>query len=61
MQGLLSSCCAWTYYCGDFSCGAQALGHVRSVVVAPGLSGVGSVVVAPGLSSAGSAVVAPGL
>ena len=32
-QGLLSSCSAQASPCGDFSCGAQALGTRASVVV----------------------------
>ena len=35
--GLLSSRSARASHCGDFSCGAQTLGHMGSVVVAPGL------------------------
>ena len=38
-QGLLSSCRAGTSHCGGFSCwGAQAPGHVGTVVVVHGLS-----------------------
>ena len=38
-------CGAWASYCGDFSCcRAQALGHVDSVAVAPGLLSTGSIV-----------------
>ena len=35
--GLLSSRSARASHCGDFSCGVQTLGHMGSVVVAPGL------------------------
>ena len=43
-RGLLSSCTAWAY-CRCFSCcGEQALGHMGSVIVAPGFWGTGSAV-----------------
>ena len=35
--GLLSICSVWASDCGGFSCGAQALGHVGSAIVAHGL------------------------
>ena len=43
-------CGAWASHCGDFCCGARALGARASVVVAHGLQSTGSVVVAHGLS-----------
>ena len=49
--GLLSSCNAWVSNHSGFSCsGAQALGHVVPVAVAPELQSAGLVVVMHGLS-----------
>ena len=64
-QGQLCSCNAWASYCIGFSCcGAQGmfrlqqLGHLGSVVVAPGLS-TGSVIVAHKLSCSAACGIFP--
>ena len=51
VSGGYPSCGVLSSHCGGFSCcGAQALGHVGSVVMVPRLWDTGSVVVAYGLS-----------
>ena len=48
---LLSTCRAWAYCCGGFSCcGARTLERAGSVVVFPGLQGTGAVAVAHAFS-----------
>ena len=54
-QGLPSSCGVQASHCGGFPCcGAQAVGRVGSVVVAPRLWSSGPVVVVHGLSCSAS-------